>query len=503
MNASIACHAAGGSVVVAGSVRPAWTEGGLTQARAGSVVAGSSRPAWTGGGLRLTRPGSASPVSSVAGLWSPVDLAEHGVHRAHARPPASSVAPGREVWTGGRLGEGASPPLHAVWLRPAVAHDVTADLATRPLHTRVALTLGHPDLPDRLHPRPRRDRSFGEPVEALTDDPDRLSELAHPHAVARVAVAGGLHRDDEVEILIGRVRLGPPDVVAHPRAPDERPRHSHLLGEFARDHADPLRTHAEEGVVFQHRLVLVDPRLDEVDGLAHFLIPARRGVVTRASDLMETVEQPRAGQLLEAIEDHLTFADAVEEHRRPAAERSAHVQAPRAEPEAVRRDPLQLGGDHSQILRAPGDLELPDLLHGGHIRELRGHGCDIIGLRRDRRVLDVREGLAELLVAAMEVADHRVHADDRLPLERENHPEDAVGRRVLRPHVHHEALVTAVADLDDLFRLRFGHPLTSWARTAPERGRASASRQAAAWPCRGRPATPGPASSCRAPPPAR
>ena len=172
---------------------------------------------------------------------------------------------------------------------------------------------------------------------------------------------------------------------------------------------------------------------------------------------MKAVEQARAGQLLESIQDHLALADAIEEDGRPAPERPAHVQAPRAEPEAVRRDPLQLGDDHAQVLRTAGDVDLRDLLDGGDVRELRGHRRDVVGLRRDRRVLHVRQALAELLVAAVQIADHGVDGDDGLALEREDHPEHAVGRRVLRPHVHHEALVAPVAYLDDLLGLCRGH----------------------------------------------
>src|SRR6059036_1340769 len=142
---------------------------------------------------------------------------------------------------------------------------------------------------------------------------------------------------------------------------------------------------------------------------------------------------------------------------RRSSDLPAHVQAPGAEPEAVRRDPLQLGGDHAQVLRALGDVDSRDLLDGGDVRELRGHRGDVVGLRCDGRILDVGERLTELLVAPVEVADHRVHADNRLALEREDHAKDAVGRRVLRPHVHHEALVTPVAQLDDLLGLGVGH----------------------------------------------
>jgi ATP-binding cassette, subfamily B, multidrug efflux pump len=60
-------------IIVAGSVSPASSEGGLTQARPGSVVAGSVSPASSEGGLTQARPGSVvtgsvSPASSEGGL---------------------------------------------------------------------------------------------------------------------------------------------------------------------------------------------------------------------------------------------------------------------------------------------------------------------------------------------------------------------------------------------------------------------------------------------------
>ena len=50
-----------------------------------------------------------------------------------------------------------------------------------------------------------------------------------------------------------------------------------------------------------------------------------------------------------------------------------------------------------------------------------------------------------------------VDRDDGLALERENGAEHAVRGRVLRPHVHHEALVTPVPELDDLPRFAVRH----------------------------------------------
>src|SRR6185436_8262205 len=107
-----------------------------------------------------------------------------------------------------------------------------------------------------------------------------------------------------------------------------------------------------------------------------------------------------------------------EKDRRAAAERAAHVHAPRAEPEAVRGDALQLADEYAQVLRALRDVYLPDVFSGADVGELARHRGDVVGLRGDRRVLHVGERLGQLLVAAVQVADDRVDADDRLPFQR-------------------------------------------------------------------------------------
>src|SRR5262249_45042420 len=144
---------------------------------------------------------------------------------------------------------------------------------------------------------------------------------------------------------------------------------------------------------------------------------------------------------------------------------------------------------------SPRHLDLAHQLGGPHVGQLAGHGRDVVGLGRDRRVLRIRQRLAELLVAAVQVADDRVHARYRLALEREDGAKDAVGGRVLRPHVHGEALASAVAQLDDFSRFRVHSWFSAWGRTRPGGGRWPACWRAVAWPWRGRSATPAPGPS--------
>src|SRR5262249_19513921 len=57
----------------------------------------------------------------------------------------------------------------------------------------------------------------------------------------------------------------------------------------------------------------------------------------------------------------------------------------------------------------------------------------------------------------MQIADDRIDADHRLALERENRAEHAVSGRMLRPHVHREALAASVSDFERVARRRVWH----------------------------------------------
>ena len=185
--------------------------------------------------------------------------------------------PGRMWPATARFENEAPAPLHAVGLRRPVRDEVDPDLAPRALDPRVGLALRELHLADRLDPGARRDRPRRQPVQRLADDADRLPELLHPHAVARVAVRRRLHRHVELELLVRGVGLHAADVVGEPRAPEERAGDAHLLRQLAGDHAHALGAHQEDRVPLEEGLVLAEPPLDVGDRLAALVRPARRG----------------------------------------------------------------------------------------------------------------------------------------------------------------------------------------------------------------------------------
>src|SRR5262249_53452399 len=79
------------------------------------------------------------------------------------------------------------------------------------------------------------------------------------------------------------------------------------------------------------------------------------------------------------------------------------------------------------------------------------------------------QGLGELLVAAVEIADDGVYGDHRLAFEVQDGAEDPVGRGMLRAHVHGQALGTAIAHLDDVLGFEVHYVLGGSGAAPPPR----------------------------------
>ena len=174
-------------------------------------------------------------------------------------------------------------------------------------------------------------------------------------------------------------------------------------------------------------------RVHDVAELEDLLVPARRHVLRQAADPHRVVGQPRAAELLEQIENQLALAERVEEHRH-----RADVHRVRADPQAVAGDPLQLAEDRAHVARAPRHLDRHQLLDGLAVADVVGRRRDVVhpvGQQDDLRPVAV---LAQLLDAAVQVADDDVGVDDLLAVEAQHHAQHAVRARMLRAHVDHQ-----------------------------------------------------------------
>ena len=329
-----------------------------------------------------------------------------------------------------QVAERRRPDPHAVGVGgPPVAHDEVAELALGRFDGMVGLARLRLDQPGHLaHDGPLR-----QSVEGLPDQPDGLPELFEPDQIPVVGVAPRAERHVELQLVVGGVRLVLADV-AIDAGPAQRgaaePQPDRVPG---RDDADVPRALQPDPVVGQELLVLGDFLIHDLAELPDLDVPAGGNVQRKPADAHGVVGQPRAAVLLEQVENELALAERVEEHgHRP------DVHGVGAQPEAMARDALQLGENRADVAGAAGHLDLHQLLDGLAVAQIvrgRRHVVHPVGQQNDLRPVPV---LAQLLDAAVDVADDDVGVDHPLAVEPQHHPEHAMRAGVLRAHVDDE-----------------------------------------------------------------
>ena len=146
----------------------------------------------------------------------------------------------------------------------------------------------------------------------------------------------------------------------------------------------------------------------------------------------------RARDHLVQVEDHLALAEAVPEHRD-----RTQLESRRAEEDEMRVDAVELAEQRAHPGRLLGHLEREQLLDREHEHELVVLVADVVDALRVRDALPPRLLLHRLLEAGVQVADHRVEADDLLAVEVDDQAQHAVRRRMVRPEVDLQDVVVA------------------------------------------------------------
>ena len=102
--------------------------------------------------------------------------------------------------------------------------------------------------------------------------------------------------------------------------------------------------------------------------------------------------------------------------------------------------PRQFRENYSQIFGALGNFDASELLNAERISPVVRHRAKIIEPIGVRHRAEVSRVLANFLVVAMQITEHRFELAHDLAFERDVHSENAVRRRVLRPHRYFEQL---------------------------------------------------------------
>ena len=149
----------------------------------------------------------------------------------------------------------------------------------------------------------------------------------------------------------------------------------------------------------------------------------------RAADAKHVSRQARAAVIFENLQDFFALPKGVKKNGH-----GANVERVGAQPKQVARDPVQLGHDHTNVLRPRRSGHAEQFLDGLAISEAVGNRGDVVHAIQRGHELSVRLRLAQLFNAAMQISDHALGVDDPLAVELEFHLQHSVRRRVLRPH---------------------------------------------------------------------
>ncbi len=217
------------------------------------------------------------------------------------------------------------------------------------------------------------------------------------------------------------------------------------------DDADTLRALAEDRLLGEEDVVLVEAGRDQVEQAQHVVAPARRQVGGDTTGPDVVVVHPQAGDLLEEPQQLFTLAPAVDDHRH-----CAEIQPVRREEEQMRRHAVQLGHQHADPHRPRRHLDAEQLLGRQAEDQLVRDRRHVVHAGDVGRALQVGELLRGLLHAGVEVADDRLRAQHRLAVELEHEPQHTVGAGVLRPHVDDHRLIVRRLLVAERVGLGFG-----------------------------------------------
>ena len=150
-----------------------------------------------------------------------------------------------------------------------------------------------------------------------------------------------------------------------------------------------------------------------------------------------------AGDHLKHLKDLFPLAEAVEEdgHR-------AYIQGVCAKPYQMRVDASQLVEHEANPHGAWRNLKPQQLFNRQHVRQVVGHGAEVVDAVGERHDLLVELCLAGLFDSGVQKADVRTNSHYGFAVDFQHEAKHAVGRGVLRTHVDDHGAV-AIDGLDN------------------------------------------------------
>ena len=333
----------------------------------------------------------------------------------------------------------------AIRIRRAVADEIKSEFAFRAFDATINLAglwAETAQLRFRIHDRPG-----GNVAQRLFQNFDALAHFQHAHHVAVVNVAVFADRHLEIEPAVNAVFVHLAQVVIHAGGAQHRAGYGRVDRQFFRHHADELCASQNNFILGKKGSKLVEELAVIADNFFRLGDPFVIHVHTDAAKSHIIAHHPRTANFLEQVEDFFAFAEGIH-HRR--AERT-HVLHKKADETGVVLEPRELRHDDTNVFGAFGNGQAGELLDCERVGPVVRHRTKIIQPVGVGHRGEIRNVLADLLVVAMQIAEHRLELYDRFAIQHHVHPEHAMRGRMMRPHGNFKQLADGRAALVELW----------------------------------------------------
>ncbi len=212
----------------------------------------------------------------------------------------------------------------------------------------------------------------------------------------------------EIEPAVNAVFVHLAQVVIHAGSAKHRAGDGGADRQFLRQHADELRARQDNFVLGEKGSKFVEKLAVVADNFLRLRQPFIAHVHADAAEAHIIAHHPRAADGLEQIENFLAFAEGIH-HRR--AER-AHVLQEKTDETGVILEAREFRHDDADVFGAFGHGQAGELLDGQRVSPVVRHRTEIIQPIRVRHGGEIGNVLADFLVVAVEIAEHRLELHD-------------------------------------------------------------------------------------------
>src|SRR5436190_180504 len=157
------------------------------------------------------------------------------------------------------------------------------------------------------------DGPFGNPVDGLGNNSQRLTHFLHADDVPIIRIAALPNWDFEIEVGVSSVGLRLADIPLHTASAQYGSRHAECDAVFCRDSSYTFGSFHPDAVGGEQFFVLANLRSHEVEELFYFAFESFIGFVETAADAECVRGEARSTVFLEDLENFFPVAEGVKE----------------------------------------------------------------------------------------------------------------------------------------------------------------------------------------------